>query len=122
MSDAKSALSAARANQARLITCIVPKGKAWNALRAVQDTFEVTTANIHYARGVGRMTPLRARGVGEQEEKEVLTFTVDNDVADAVFEFAFEAAQVDRPHGGIIFMAPLSAATQYLLPDVPVEE
>ena len=122
MSDAKSALSAARANQARLITCIVPKGKAWNALRAVQDTFEVTTANIHYARGVGRMTPLRERGVGEQEEKEVLTFTVNDEVADEAFEFAFEAAEVDRPHGGIIFMAPLTAATQYLLPDLPAEE
>ena len=122
MSDAKSALAAARANQGRLITCIVPKGKAWNALRAVQDTFEVTTANIHYARGVGRMTPCASAELASRKKKEVLTFTVDDDVADAVFEFAFEAAQVDRPHGGIIFMAPLGAATQYLLPDLPVEE
>ena len=107
---------------ARIITCILPKGHAPAALNLVKDTFGIITANIHSGRGVGRLTPLRYRGVGEQSEKDILDVVVDAERADEVFEAIYHEAGIDQAHGGIIFMGRLHAASLFTLPDIPEEE
>lgn len=52
----------------------------------VKHEKDITTANLNYARGVGKLTPMKYRGVGEQSEKEVLTVVVDESQADEIFE------------------------------------
>lgn len=106
----------------KLVTCILPKGVAVPALRALRAEFDIQACNINNARGVGRITPLRDRGIGDQSEKEVLRFVVPDDVADDAFEFIYHEAHVDRPHGGIIYMSALSRMTGFAMPDLPEEE
>lgn len=111
-----------RVEAPKLITCILPKGVAVSTLSAVRERFEVHACNINNARGVGRITPLRKRGIGGQSEKQILNVVVDGERADAVFEFIYEHAQVNRPHGGIIYMSVLTAASLFMLPeDLPAE-
>jgi hypothetical protein len=121
-SEAPGAVSAGAGVDRRLITCILPKGAALKALQALRDEYNIVSANISNARGVGRLTPLRHRGVGEQPEKEILAFVVDAEQADEAFEFMFDASDINTAHGGIIYMSMLSGATHYLLPDVPAED
>ena len=83
---------------------------------------KITTANVGNARGVGRLTPLAYRGVGEQTEKEVLTVAVPGPAADEVFEFVYYEADINRPHGGLMYMGALSESTLFTLPDLPEEE
>ena len=107
---------------AKLITGILPKGVAVPALAAVRERFDIHASNVNNARGVGRITRMKDRGIGGQSEKEILTVVVDKARADEVFEFIFETAEVNRPHGGIVYMSALHAATLFALPDVPEED
>ena len=80
------------------------------------------TTNINNARGVGKITPLAYRGIAGQSEKEILSVVVAADSADEIFEFIYHAADINRPHGGIMYMHALMLATDYLMPDVPDEK
>lgn len=106
----------------KLITCILPKGIASRVVNNLRETFGTVSANINNARGVGKITPLAFRGVGEQTEKEILTVAVDIDQADKLFEFIYDAAEINRPHGGIMYMHPLLQSTEYVLPEINNEE
>jgi nitrogen regulatory protein PII len=110
------------ADSHKVITCILPKGGGLPALQNLRAHFGIVNANINNARGVGRLTPLRHRGVGEQPEKEILTVIVAKERAEEVFEFIYHDAHIDRPHGGIIYMAALTQATQFTLPELPEED
>ena len=55
----------------KLITCIMPCGRALPVLEALKEQLGIL-ANIHHARGTGRMTPLAWRGVGETAEKDIV--------------------------------------------------
>lgn len=88
----------------------------------LRESFGTVSANINNARGVGKITPLAFRGVGEQTEKEILTVEVNVENADEMFEFIYEAADINRPHGGIMYMHPLLQSTEYVLPEINGEE
>lgn len=106
----------------KVITCILPKGRALRIARALSKERGLTAVDIHYARGNGRLTPLRYRGIGETTEKEVLTVAVPIGQADAIFEYIYELADINRPHGGLMYMHKLLTATCYTLPELPEEE
>ena len=59
----------------KLITCIMPCGRALPVLEALKEQLGIL-ANVHHARGTGRMTPLAWRGVGETAEKDVMSVIV----------------------------------------------
>lgn len=103
----------------KLITCILPHGRALPVLEALKEELGVLTATMHHARGTGRMTPLAWRGVGEAAEKDVITVSVPGARADEVFAFIYERAGVNQPHGGILFQQPLWKSTAYQLPELP---
>ena len=106
----------------KLITCILPKGIAAGVVEQLRAEHNIITANIYNARGVGKITPLAYRGIGAQTEKEIVTVEVPEENADAIFEYIYEVADINRPHGGLIYMNQLSKSTVYQLPEIPVEE
>ena len=108
--------------QQKLITCILPQGIAFGVMEKLKDEKNIHTANVNYARGMGKLTPLAHRGVGEQTEKEILQVVIPDDRSDEIFEYIYVTADINRPHGGIIYMSKLQMATPFVLPDVPEEE
>ena len=105
----------------KLITCIVPHGRALPVLKALKDEHGIVTANIHRARGTGRMTPLAWRGLGETTEKDIMSVVVEEDKSEEIFGFIYEQAEINQPHGGVIYQQSLRIATDYSLPDIPGE-
>lgn len=105
----------------KLITAILPKGTSLDVVDKLEHEKKLTTANFNYARGMGKLTPAKYRGVGEQSEKEVLTVVVDEANADAIFEYIYNVADINRPHGGLIYMQSLMQSTEFVLPDVTEE-
>ena len=99
------------------------KGICHDVLKSLKEEKGIITANVNTARGLGKLTPLAYRGVGEQTEKELLTVTVPGEDADEIFGFIFDEARIDRPHGGLIYMTNLDRVSAYSLPsDLPEED
>ena len=88
----------------------------------MREKFDIQASNINNARGVGRSTRLQDRGIGGQSEKEILNIVTGADQADAVFEFVFHVAEINHPHGGMMYMASLGAATLFTLPELADED
>ena len=109
-------------NPHKLITCILPKGIALDVVKKLRDEKGINTGNVDSARGMGKLAPHAYRGVGEQTEKEILNVVVTAIEADEIFEYIYEAAKINYPRGGIIYMTKLQKATPYILPDLPDEE
>lgn len=105
----------------KLITCILPKGLALPVLKKLKEEKGIIRADIKSARGMGKITPLAYRGVGEQAEKDLLNVIVSQNEADDIFYYIYEEADINRPHGGIIYMRQLGMATPYTLPDIENE-
>ena len=106
----------------KLITCILPHGLALDVVQKLKDEKGIIEANVNNARGRGKPTLQAHRGVGEQTEKEILTVVVPSDQADELFEYIFDMANINRPHGGLIYMCRLKQASSFVLPDVHGEE
>ena len=106
-------------SNAKLITCILPKGRAYALQQALIEEKGIHSVNFHRGRGIGRFSGSDSRGIGEQQEKEILEATVADDIADELFEYMFFKGEMDQPHGGIIYMTSLPKATEMLIPDLP---
>ncbi len=111
-----------RIAHSKLITAILPKGIALELIDQLKVEKDLTTANLSFARGMGRLTPAKFRGIGEQSEKEILSVVVEAERGDEIFEYLFHAANIDRPHGGIIYMQKLMMSTDFQLPEMVEEE
>ncbi|MDX8390318.1 MAG: P-II family nitrogen regulator [Mariprofundaceae bacterium] len=107
-----------QANNHKMITCLVREGATESAMSILKDRYGITAANVHYARGIGKSSPLSKRGVGEQTEKAVMTVIVPADQADEVFEFLYYETGIDQPHGGLIYVVPIRKTTEYILPKI----
>lgn len=106
----------------KLITAILPKGRGSNLVKKLVTELGIATVNVNYARGLGRITPLRHRGVGETTEKSIVSVMVEAERADEVFEYIFYEAEINRPHGGMMYQQPLLATTAFTLPDLEEED
>ena len=104
------------------IFCILPKGIALNVAKRLKEVFGIMTTNISNARGVGKITPLAYRGIAGQSEKEILSVAVAAAIADEIFEFIYQEADINRPHGGIMYMHTLQRSTAFELPEIPEEK
>ena len=91
-------------------------------LKQLKQEMGIITANFNHARGSGRLTPLAYRGIGEETEKEILSVVVDEKQAEEVFAFIFYNAEINRPHGGLVFQSALTSATDYRIPDELLSE
>lgn len=108
--------------QQKVITVILSKGKAMQIAQALVEEHQLNQVDIHYARGVGRITPLRHRGIGETSEKEVLTVCVNAAKAEELFDYIYHKANINQPHGGLMYMQDQKYSTRFLLPDIAEEE
>ena len=107
----------------KLITCILPKGRGSLVEKALVEEKDIHTANLNHARGVGKLSVgKRRRGLGAQQEKDILSVSVSADQADDVFAFMFFKGEMGQPHGGIIYMTSLSSGTEMNVADLPTEE
>lgn len=108
--------------QHKLITAILPKGRDKELVHRLVDELGINSFNVNYARGLGRITPLRHRGVGETTEKAIVTVVIEEARADEVFEFIFYEANINQPHGGLVFQQPLLANTLFTMPEIDEEK
>lgn len=106
---------------AKLITAILPKGEGSKLVKKLKDQKNVITANSSHARGVGRMAPLKYRGVGEQSEKDMVTVIVHPERSEEIFEYIYREQEIDTPHAGILYISNLNFSSLYELP-VDMEE
>ncbi len=105
-------------HDAKLITCILPKGKAHALQEMIINEKGIQNVTYHGARGVGRFSPLTSRGIGEQQEKEILEVTVPQEDAEALFEFMFFEGEMNQAHGGIIYMTAIPRTTIMSMPEL----
>lgn len=106
----------------KLITCILPKGLAVPTLRALKLEKGINAGNIVNARGTGKITHHTYRTTLSSTEKEILRVPIAADIADEIFEFIYDKAEINHPHGGIMYMHDLDKTTLYTIPDLPIEE
>lgn len=104
------------------ITVLLPKGRAMKVVDQLFHEHGITRADVHHARGVGKITPQRHRGIEDTTEKEIMTVIVEADRADEIFEYIFFEAEINRPHGGLMFQQPVLDTTMYSLPEEVMEE
>lgn len=114
-------MSVARAPACKLITCVLHKGRSRPVLVALREEQGIVSANVNFARGTGRMTHRTYHRGMSQTEKEILQVVVPAERADELFAFIHERAEIGRPHGGLMYQTDLSAATTFVLPDLPEE-
>ena len=106
----------------KLITCILPKGRAFPLQQALVDKHNLYAGNYHFGRGVGRASRIRDRGIGSQPEREIIEVVVPADEADELFEFMFQQTEMDEAHGGMMYMTSMQRSTIMTVPEVPREE
>lgn len=108
--------------RSKLISAVLPKGVALEVITKLKDEKNIIAANLNYARGTGKLTPLKYREDIVEREKEVLTVVVDEERGDEIFEYIYDVADVNKPHGGLIYMHPLLHSSEYRLPDIADEQ
>lgn len=104
----------------KLITCIMPAGRGLELIEQLRE-LGVTSAQVHHARGVGQSSK-RRRGVSLYAEREVVQALVAAARADEVFEMLYAAAEIGRPHAGMILMEKAVHGIPLTLPDLPDEQ
>ena len=109
-------------SDAKLITCILPKGRAISLQQAIIEERGIDSVNFHRGRGTGRSSRGSADGIGAQQEKEVLQVSVASDQADELFDYIYDKAEIGERHGGILFMQALPKVSVMTMPDLPREE
>ncbi len=113
--------SAARQFGGKMITCIIPTGRGREILETLRAERNIDAAVLAYARGVSQVSGGLNWEVGDSLEKDIIKLTCHNDEADDIFDCLFQIAEINRPHGGIIFMEALHCSTEYRLPELPLE-
>lgn len=102
------------------ITAILYKGGGDQVLRALHAK-GITRASMIHGRGSAIGDPIQKDGLPRQFEKEILKVLVEEDRVDQTMQWMFEAADVDRTHGGFFFVEKLTRASAFALPDLPLE-
>jgi hypothetical protein len=104
----------------KLITCIMPAGRGLELIEGLRE-LGVMSAQVHHARGVGQSSK-RRRGVSLYAEREIVQALVEAARADEVFDFLYAAAEIGRPHAGMLLMEKVAHGIPLMLPDLPVEK
>ena len=105
----------------KIITCVLYPGGGTKVLEALWNR-GVTTGNTSYARGSAMGDPIGKDGIPVQFEKEILTAIVRGSEADEIFELVFEVAEINRPHGGFLYMETLRRSVPHPLPSLPLQD
>tara|TARA_R110002110_G_scaffold19527_3_gene80585 strand:- start:1233 stop:1574 length:342 start_codon:yes stop_codon:yes gene_type:complete len=100
------------------IVCIVAKGMGQQLAEDLSEAHGIYNASFNHARGIERASRIQSLGLGEQPEKDVFFLTVERSRADEVFEYLYFKAEIDQPHGGLIYQQAVPKTTILELPEV----
>ncbi|OFZ87449.1 MAG: hypothetical protein A3F74_16275 [Betaproteobacteria bacterium RIFCSPLOWO2_12_FULL_62_58] len=103
----------------RVITCILQAGSGIHVLQRLRG-IGIDSAFVHHARGVGA-SGKRRRGASHYAEREVVTVLVEARRAEEIFEFLYSAADIGKPHGGMLFLEKAGHGIPPVLPNLPDE-
>ena len=109
-------------NKSKLISAILPKGVALGVIRKLREEKYINAANMNYARGNGRLIPIKHGSGVIEPEKEILTVVVEEERGEEIFEYIYLLADINKPHGGLMYMHALIKNSEYVLPDNLEEE
>ncbi|MBT8115892.1 MAG: hypothetical protein KJP04_10935 [Arenicella sp.] len=108
-------------SDAKMITCILPKGKAIGLQQAIIQERGIDSVNFHRGRGVGRSSR-GSDGIGAQQEREVLEVIIPADKADELFSYIYDKVDIGEQHGGIMYMQKVPKVSVLTMPDLPREK
>ena len=104
------------------ISAILPDDESLlhELIHGLKEELGILSLDHHTCRGVGaigkRNTGRRFR-TPPAKALRMLSVLVEPSRADAVFDYIFDKADVNRPMGGIVYMGPLDGATAFLMPE-----
>jgi nitrogen regulatory protein PII len=103
----------------KLIVAIIAQGKGVEVTERLFQEKGITDANVTPGRGRGAAQ--RGR-FGVWDEVDMVAVVVPSARATEIFEFLYDAGEVGRPKGGIVFQHPVTITTRFNLPkDLPME-
>jgi len=88
----------------KLITCIASEAHAKKAIKGLAEEHGIQAMVNHFARGFGRSAASSTSELGQQTEKIIFNVLLESHRVDEIFAYIFYAADLDRPHGGIIYV------------------
>jgi len=94
----------------KLITCIVPRGKAQHLIEGLSKTLGVTSGNAHSGRGASARRDVI-------QEVDVLIVPVAAEKAKAVFDYLYFEAGIDQHPGRLIYQEALAQTSNLDLLD-----
>ena len=101
--------------ETKLIACILPQGKGVDIVERLFREKDIKTANVSSGRGRGAGN---VGSIGAWDEIDMLAVTVPAARADEIFDFIFEAGEINRPRGGIMYQHAVAPVTIFTLPDI----
>ena len=105
-------------SKAKLITCILPKGKVISLVEGLQKK-GIHRSQFAFARGSDLGDPMEKGGLSKEVEKDVFSvIATDEQEGEEIFAWLFEEAQINHPGGGMMYMTSLNYATPFALPQV----
>ncbi len=107
----------------KLITCVLhSENVGKELLRTLYKERQITRANSVSCRGFASLFETEAKELPEPHFARLIEVIVAEAEADEVFDFIYHKAGLEKPGGGVVFMAPLLGANTFLLPQNIQEE
>ncbi len=96
-----------------VITCIVDKNRTDAVLHAARDMGSGGTL-VHTVQTWGVRERMGVWGVAAETEADVVVFLVSTDQKDLIFDAIYEAADMDVPGRGYMFVSEVEKAATYV--------
>ena len=97
-----------------MITCVVENGFSDAILKAARSVGARLGVLSHHARGIGARERLGILGIAVEAEKEVISLLVSTGQQDLVYDTIYQAADLDVPGRGFIYITPLAKASTFI--------
>ncbi|MDH5542643.1 MAG: hypothetical protein OEY64_06730 [Nitrospinota bacterium] len=105
-------------SKCKLITCILPKGKAVDIEKKLHRDKGIDSTNVWNGRGSGT----KRSTLQSEIEVEIISIVVDESRADEIFEFIYHEADIGAVSSGFMYQMNLRKSSRFLLPDIAEEK
>ena len=101
--------------KSKLIICILPQGKGAGLVERLSAEKHIYSGNVSSGRGRGSGS---VGSIGAWDEVDILSVSVATAQADEIFSFIYEAGELDRPRGGLMYQHAIDPVTVFSLPNI----
>lgn len=101
----------------KMIVCILGHGTGVNVIARLFEERGISTSNVTSGRGISASASTYIGNEGETEV-DLLNVVVPTERADEIFNFIYDAANLNRPDAGLIFQYAISFVTPFELPEI----